>query len=405
MESSSVHSKSDTHFWCVHCLRRYSTKQKYLQHFGRPEVQENENQEDVSKGGRQVANPCYNRNQGKQYGKTKAEAMMLKKQMEDGALLRFFKTTLTKRKDDPMMSEHESDSDQSRVENDSSTVIENPSTVTQNPSTVSENPAPISCSDIFHKPDAPPVFSQISDRFRMPSTDSSPSVVTSVGSSASVEQLNSKIDEVSQTSNKILTLLQSLELGRQGKSKSDQPTLDDQPSWFQSEHCFDEQIQLIKSANSMHSIMRNPLVNGIFCFAKRDEHGNLALVDDSNEIEETEHVFDGGNCYLVCQLCHANSPKHMKGMRVLDKDYKKGGKCFEEWFRDFKKSIRKHIELDNHSKALKEYEKKIKDISNEIDGVKKNDSVSHLLLDQKQHCFSSLSRTSCCSKSMWFRNW
>ena len=380
MQSSCA--SSEAHFWCVHCLRRYKSKQKYTLHFTRPQVQENENEEDGGRGGRQVVNPCYNRNQGRQYGKTKAEALMLKKQMEEGAMLRFFKKTVGMQKNASVSSEQEGHSEPSTVRNDSSTVIENPSTLNEIPSTVPENLAPTSCSNICQNPEDPPVFSfsQISDRYRIHSADShgsSPSVVTSIGSSASVDQLNSKLDDVSLTSKKILSLLQSLELGKNRKAKSDdQPSLDDQPSWFQYGHCkadFDDQLKLRKTATSMHSVMRNSLINGIFCFAKRDEHGNLALMDDSNELSEEIEVLDNRNCYLVCQLCHANSPRTTKGMRVHEKEYKKElDKGLEEWFINFKKGLSSHMETENHSKALKEYEKKVEEIRNEVEEVKKS---------------------------------
>ena len=164
---------------------------------------------------------------------------MLKKQMEEGAMLRFFKKTVGWQKNASVSSEQEANSEPSTVRNDSLTVIENPSTVSEIPSMVSENLAPTSCSNMGQNPEDPPVFSftQISDRYRFHSTDShgsSPSVVTSIGSPASVDQLNTKLDDVFQISNKILSLLQSLELGKNRNAKSDhQPFLDDQPSWFQ----------------------------------------------------------------------------------------------------------------------------------------------------------------------------
>ena len=377
---------STTHFWCVHCLRRYNSKQKYLLHFDRPQVQENEHEEE-SRGGRQVENQCFNRKDGRQFGKTKSEAVMLKKQMENGRLLRFFKSTLSK-SSRSLISQDEPDHSAVEI----STVIVNPSSEVENPSSGIEDQASSSnsgmTSDDNIRDPVPTVSPQVSERLRIHSTDShdccesiisTPSVVTSVGSSASVEQLNSKIDEVSLTSNKILKLLQSLELGKKSQSNR-QPSLEDQPLWFQearSKYDHEEQIQLLKTAKSMHSVMKNSLVNGIFYFARRDEHGNLIPVEDSNELDETEPVFVNGGCYLVCQLCQANSPKLIKGFRVLDKDYKRGEDCLEDWFKSFRKSVCAHIGLDVHSKSLKEYEKKVEDIKTEIEGVKR--SIRYLI--------------------------
>ena len=89
MHSSGRSGSSDI-FWCVNCLRAYHSKQRFNQHFDRPFVHENGV---GGRGGKNVRNDCYQA-KSRNFGKTEAEATMLKKQMEGPALLKFFRKTV-----------------------------------------------------------------------------------------------------------------------------------------------------------------------------------------------------------------------------------------------------------------------------------------------------------------------
>ena len=54
------------------------------------------NQEIGKRGGKIVKNTCYGQTGSKEYGKSREEAISIKKQMNDGALLRFFKSTIAR---------------------------------------------------------------------------------------------------------------------------------------------------------------------------------------------------------------------------------------------------------------------------------------------------------------------
>ena len=281
---------------------------------------------------------------------------MLKKQTESNSLFQFFKKT-------------------ANIDG-SSEIVQNEST--SNSSTVFENPvaAVKSNNDLD-------ITNKSVDRSRMESNDSgsifsSPSVDTSIGSSASVEMLNTKMDEVSETSKKILSLLQSLDLQSAGKSQtSNQKTLEELRSSIlktaDDKIGFEGYIELLKTAKSMESVMGNKLINGIFHFAHKDEHGYLIPIEDSCELDETDSNCISDDCYLLCQLCKDNFP-YVKGIRVQDKSYSRKESdrdTQEDWFITMKKVLVRHLVSKKHSEKFDDYENKVDELHNEIDNIKR----------------------------------
>lgn len=116
--------------------------------------------------------------------------------------------------------------------------------------------------------------------------------------------------------------------------------------------------------------MKNPLINGIFHFATKDEHECLIPIEDFSEIDETKMTVENSECYLVCQLClPTKAISGRRGFTVLDPDYK----CTdtqENWFTALKKSIARHISSDLHLKEEDEHDKKLEEVGHEIDGIK-----------------------------------
>ena len=358
-------SSESNFFWCVHCLRKYHTKQRFLQHFDRPFVQENCDNELQTRGGKTVKNPCHGQTKSQLFGKTKHEAILVKKQSESSSLFQFFKKSVGILGSSEGVNVNECD------ESSSSTAFENEST--------------ISSSQVFRNPTANESndqdgMKQFVERNRIESNDSmsiisSPSVVTSIGSSASVDILNDKMDEVSATSKKILELLQSLDLNKStDNSKSNrQKTLEEH--LFQSKTRRDDLdldvnscVDLLKNAKSMESVMRNKLINGIFVFATKNKHGHLIPVE---ELDGTDLDFIEDDFYLLCQLCSDQNIPCSKGIHVENKSYIIDGNQ-DEWFSTVKKGLVKHICNKGHTDKSDKFDKKIRELYEEIDNIKRN---------------------------------
>lgn len=114
-------------FWCVRCLRRYHSKQRFLEHFlQRYFIRANEDEEsEVRENATEAVNPCYGLTKGREFGKSLKEALTMKKQLEEGSLLKFVRNTVASLGQSLMTTDlsGSSDADDGAW---SETVIENP---------------------------------------------------------------------------------------------------------------------------------------------------------------------------------------------------------------------------------------------------------------------------------------
>ena len=68
----------------------------FMAHFENEFVVDQVRNQEIGRGGKIVKTTCYGQTGSKEYGKSREEAISIKKQMNDGALLRFFKSTIAR---------------------------------------------------------------------------------------------------------------------------------------------------------------------------------------------------------------------------------------------------------------------------------------------------------------------
>ena len=330
-------------YWCARCLRCYKTKQNFYAHFDTKDVT-SLSDVGIKRGGKLIPNECY-LSQQREFANSRTEAELIQKQIQSGALTKFFQLSKKRKTKD----------DQNLLSCSSNNPI--PADVAQIPTESETQSESKSENEITEKGD-----SDTTTKNHQEEADFSGNL--NKQSEISLTDIYDKLQDMEAQHNQILKLMDQLSMNNENLVSSQAIT---DKNLLEKKDFIDRNIEnFLSNAKSIKDVMLNPLVNERFHFVPLNY---FSIADKKEEYNEDEV---DSECYLVCKLCSTSSSKC--GILVQDREYV----CnffdsMEPWFVRLKKSVRKHItNFSSHQEAVNKLEKRNKEFGDELNGIKSN---------------------------------
>lgn len=318
-------------FWCVICLRPFSTKQVFQEHFKTPKRKSGQ--------GGYVRNECQN-SSVQEFAKSKTEAETVKQQVRAGGLAAFFPVVKKPCLDEDISSNK---SDMHETEESDSTALHDDTQRKSDPPELSSCQEQ-SVSNLYDENlglctkemDAQIPASQSDSDIKLDFADN--------------EKLTKQLLDIKNDTVKIVEMIQKLSA----------PKNDDLSSYVSKKQCQIESssLTLLTNARSVRDIMFNPLIKDSYDLVKMICHED----DDDNS-----NVHDFSDGHLVCQICSSKP-----SIYFLDHDYNCGYyENMERWFINAKKSLKRHLESPDHIEKHQCHQKKKIEEGNIVEQVEK----------------------------------
>ena len=355
----------DNAFWCIHCLRQYSSKFRFNSHFDSKNVQG----QSGSQGGKLVTNSCYDPSMtnARIYGRTLKEAKSIKRQMETATLANMFQPKRPRLGD---ITDQKTGGNIPEITIQDECTSCNPESVSCNAKSTSTIITMVECADDEQVASSSGVNDKkvsISDTiendagivseecFEKPNFD--------------IEYFYKSLDEMKESHETIIKLLTSsahLKSPNQNTGiKTDNTLIQDKSDLIN--------ISLLRHARSVKSVMTNPLVKEYFQLIPTNK--SFCKYRKKEDLTEKELPEDQ-EFYIECLLC-INEP-WKSGISIKNRNYSCPLKSnLESWFRIAKQSLVRHIQSDSHWTEKKGCAKKKEELDEEIEKIKQ--TLRHLV--------------------------
>ncbi|KAL5267744.1 hypothetical protein ACHWQZ_G004702 [Mnemiopsis leidyi] len=337
-------------FWCTKCLRCYKTKHIFFTHFEKKNVTYQSGEGTDKRGGRLVPNECFQSIQ-REFANTRSAAELIQKQIQKGALSKFFQVGKKRRQDDssdlniPSSSQDLDDSGSSLAENVTQTEASPHDTY---PNRIEQ----MEVSDTVSNQDQEDLNTEVG-----PETSSA---------EITLETINGQLKMMELQHQQIMEMMEQLNMGSKNQTKEPCKEKAEQQMLEKKDFIDRNTASALTYAKSMKDIMLNPLVNDRFHFVPLNYYTDAVRKEEYSEDEL------GSECYLLCKICLSDSSRC--GMLVVDRKYS----CnyfenFSPWFTRLKKVLRRHIsDVPMHQAAVKKLEKREKEYGDTLAGIKSN---------------------------------